>query len=215
MNDIILSCRTRLELYRVFNKLGYKEGVEVGVLRGLNSEEILLNSDVKLYSIDHWQNTDKSDMSNFEDYIHTVARLFRFGDKSVVINDEGLHSSKRFKDDSIDFVYIDAGLTTICYYNMIMAWWPKIREGGIICGHLYELINDGTNIHESNVASSALDRFTKFLNRVITYQSHKLHIVLHRDIPASADVDSYKGSKTWIINKPVMNGTNPSDMYDV
>lgn len=214
MNDLILKSRTRLDLYKTFDKIGYKQGVEIGVLRGLNSEEILLNSKIKLYSIDHWHNNDKSELSNFEDYIHTVARLFRFGDQSVVINNEGHDTSKLFKENSVDFVYIDAGLTPTSYYEMIMDWWPKVREGGIMCGHLFELINDGVTIRETDVANLALERFIKFMNRVITYRSHRLHIVLNRDIPPTADVDSYKGSKSWIINKPVVSDIESVDSYN-
>lgn len=214
MNDLILKCRTRPELYRAFDKLAYKQGVEIGVLRGLNSEEILLNSKVKLFSIDHWHNDDKSELSNFEDYIHTVARLFRFGTNSVVINNEGENTSLLFKNNSLDFVYIDAGLTPSSYYDMIMAWWPKVKEGGIMCGHLYELVNDGTTIQESDVANVALDRFRKFLNKVLTYKSYQMHIVLNREIPPNADVNSFKGSKTWIIDMPI-NGKIKDDVYDI
>lgn len=203
MHELIINCRTRLDLYRAFDTLGYKTGIEIGILRGLNSEEILLNSKIKLYSIDHWNNHDKSDLSNIEDYIHTVARLFRFRDKSVVINDEGEAASQLFQDSSVDFIYIDAGLTPDSYYNMIRAWWPKVKCGGIMCGHLFELINDGVTIQPTNVVNEALDRFKTDLGLGDNCTKPHLHIVLNRDIPANADIDSYVGSKTWIIDKPI------------
>jgi predicted O-methyltransferase YrrM len=43
-----------------------------------------------------------------------------------------------FADGSVAAVFIDHGLDYETYAATISAWQPKLREGGIICGHDYQ-----------------------------------------------------------------------------
>ena len=39
------------------------------------------------------------------------------------------------KDESLGFVFIDADHSYECVKKDILAWMPKVKKGGIICGH--------------------------------------------------------------------------------
>ena len=48
-----------------------------------------------------------------------------------------VEASRKFKDKSMDIVFIDAQHSYPEVKKDISAWKKKIREGGILCGHDY------------------------------------------------------------------------------
>lgn len=46
--------------------------------------------------------------------------------------------SRCFAPESLDFVFIDGLHTYEGVKRDIEIWWPKVREGGILCGHDYD-----------------------------------------------------------------------------
>jgi len=42
-----------------------------------------------------------------------------------------------FKDETLDFVYIDANHSYESCKQDIALWWPKVKKGGIFSGHDY------------------------------------------------------------------------------
>jgi predicted O-methyltransferase YrrM len=49
---------------------------------------------------------------------------------------------KLYKDESLDFVFIDAGHDYISVINDIKNWFPKIKKNGILAGHDYYVYPD-------------------------------------------------------------------------
>jgi len=45
--------------------------------------------------------------------------------------------AKQIKDESLDWVYIDAGHYYEDIKNDYYAWYPKVRSGGLVAGHDY------------------------------------------------------------------------------
>jgi predicted O-methyltransferase YrrM len=110
-------------------------GVELGVAAGYFSDTLLRYSPlVRLYSIDAW-----SDHHDSDEYLRCVRRLRKHGRRSVVLRmlfDEALHL---FADESLDFIYIDGYAHTGQEGGQILqAWWPKLRKGGLFSGHDYD-----------------------------------------------------------------------------
>ena len=48
-----------------------------------------------------------------------------------------IQASTLFKNQSLDFVFIDASHSYIDVKNDILAWKPKIKKNGILAGHDY------------------------------------------------------------------------------
>ena len=49
-----------------------------------------------------------------------------------------LEAVKKFDDGSIDFIHIDQRHGYQVIKNDIVAWWPKLKIGGLISGDNYE-----------------------------------------------------------------------------
>jgi hypothetical protein len=133
----------RVDLASDFAALGFRVGVEVGVEQGFFSEVLCkANPDMKLYSVDAW-----SAYPGFHDYTendkdaldehHEEAKTRLAQYNCEIINKFSMDAVKDFKDESIDFVYIDANHEIPWCLEDIFWWSKKVRIGGIVAGHDY------------------------------------------------------------------------------
>lgn len=119
-------------------------GVEVGVERGDNAVDILRALPVDLLSlVDIWRPfiQEGAGVWNTEiceaNYHHVMKRFADdIGVTVEVLRMSSLEAAARFKQD-LDFVYIDACHQYEYVVQDIQAWLPKIRRGGLLCGHDY------------------------------------------------------------------------------
>ncbi len=122
--------------------LDFKVGVEIGVERGIFAETICkFNPQMKLYAVDPWkaygEYRDHSDQKELDDlYKYSKRRLEPF-ENCEIIKDTSMNAVKKFKDDSVDFVYIDGNHELPYLINDIIQWSKKVKVGGIISGHDY------------------------------------------------------------------------------
>lgn len=138
---------TREQIPELLNKLGLNgSGVEIGVQKGIYSESILSRSNLsKLYLCDSWRhfNEDYRDIANVDNQSHercfqeTKQRLARFSNRIEILRMLSLEATPLFKDETLDFVYIDANHTYQCALDDIRNWYPKVKKGGLIAGHDY------------------------------------------------------------------------------
>jgi len=141
------------ELPKLFWKLGFRVGAEIGVCTGRYSEILCkYNPKVSLFCIDPWQEYDEyperflhkngfaADVAN--DYANAKARLSKYG--CTLIKEFSTDAAKKFPDNSLDFVYIDGNHSFPYVIADLQAWSRKVRPGGIISGHDY--YNTGGNI---------------------------------------------------------------------
>ena len=57
--------------------------------------------------------------------------------KARLLRNSSTAAAQTFLDGSVDFVYLDARHTYDAVREDLQAWWPKIREGGILAGEDY------------------------------------------------------------------------------
>jgi len=152
----------RDDLAAVLHDLDFKIGVEVGVQRGKYSEVLCrLNPQMKVFGVDPWeayvthpledhlkttQNHSSKEMLN-KFHEQTKSRLAPYSNYEI-IREYSIDAMKRFDDESLDFVYIDANHEYKYVMEDIVGWWRKIKKQGILAGHdFYWVRSRHSNMH--------------------------------------------------------------------
>ena len=120
--------------------------VEVGSWKGKSVSYIaveIINSgkDIKCYAVDTW-NGSKEHQNDISVISNSLYELFLDNSepvKNVVVpvRKSSLEAAKDFSDGSIDVVYLDASHEYDDVKDDILAWLPKVKQGGILAGHDY------------------------------------------------------------------------------
>jgi len=113
-------------------------GAEIGVSHGDFSQNILqVRPHTKLYLVDVWERNDQ--LPHPLTAMAAVITKMSFFDISryELIKAPSVEAAAKFKDDSLDFIYIDADHTYEAVSNDLVAWYPKVRSGGLVIGHDY------------------------------------------------------------------------------
>lgn len=130
-------------LTRLFRRLGFKLGVEVGVERARFSKVLCqVNPQLKLYGVDSWQFDEKYRSHVSQErldgfFIETRERMKSFFPRYQIIRDVSVTAAKRFGDETLDFVFIDARHDYQSAKEDIETWVPKVKKNGIVSGHDY------------------------------------------------------------------------------
>ena len=123
--------KNRIELARYFNQLGLKVGGEIGVSGGINAENLCKNIEgLKLYCIDSWEGSRGENALK-----KSRERLSQYN--VIFIKKTSMDAVKDFKDESLDFVFIDANHKFDFVMQDIIEWSKKVRSGGVVSGHDY------------------------------------------------------------------------------
>lgn len=109
--------------------------VELGVASATFAQEVCFRrKDIRYLGIDRW-----SDHHNESEMHRAYTRLSNFPFANICRNsfDE---AAKTFSEDSCDAVYIDGYAHTGQDAGRTLdLWWPKVKRGGFLCGHDYDL----------------------------------------------------------------------------
>jgi predicted O-methyltransferase YrrM len=110
-------------------------GLEVGCHTGI-STEIFAKSCKRIYAIDLWPNN----MIKLEDVFD-----FRTKNYNNIIKMKGDSDNfhEQFKEESLDFIYVDGGHAYERVVKDLRNWAPKVRMGGLIMGHDYSKGSSG------------------------------------------------------------------------
>ena len=148
----------RNQLAELFAELGYKSGAEIGVEQGEYSEVLAkANPEAKLYLVDRWKAyrgyRDHVSQEKLDAFFETTrARVERF--PAVLMRKASLDAARDFKDESLDWVFIDANHSFDWVMQDIIHWTPKVRAGGLVCGHDYFVGTQGQG-HQVPIAVKA------------------------------------------------------------
>lgn len=120
--------------------------IEVGSWRGrsacfLGVEIHNSGKDIKLDCVDTWEGSEEhigyeilKEDGLYKEFIKNISPI------SNIINPirmTSLEASKLYEDESIDVVFLDASHEYQDVLNDLIAWYPKVKRGGIFSGHDY------------------------------------------------------------------------------
>lgn len=116
-------------------------GVELGVEDGIYSVEINSFLNMKeLYLIDVWgEYIQEGIIWNYEHLYWNVKLKFQNNQNVKIIKGDSIEIVSQFKNNILDFVYIDGNHQYEFVKKDINVWYQKIKIGGYICGHDYTL----------------------------------------------------------------------------
>ena len=117
--------------------------VEIGSWKGKSSSFMgveIINSGkkIKFDAVDHWlgssehqKNPSVKKGTLYDEYLTNIKPV-----KHIVnpIRMKSIDASKLYKDDTLDFVFIDGGHEYEFVKEDIEHWLPKVRDGGILAG---------------------------------------------------------------------------------
>jgi predicted O-methyltransferase YrrM len=124
----------------------FKVYVELGCWKGHSvchlAKRLKDKKDAVVYAVDYWDSADTLEALNYlpEDspslYAIYNRNLEIAGVRCLVQDIKGCswETASRFKDESVDFVYLDADHSTESVMRDIKAWWPKLKPMGIMAG---------------------------------------------------------------------------------
>lgn len=136
---------TRTDLALLFTELGFNKGVELGTEAGLYAEVLLkANPNLELACVDAWtaykgyrDHVTQEKLDGIYQNCHERLLPFIKEGRCVTVRGFGMNEVENFKDNSLDFVYIDANHEYCQVVNDITAWEKKVKKGGIVAGHDY------------------------------------------------------------------------------
>lgn len=133
----------RQNLYELFAELGYKIGCEVGLFRGRNAVSMFRAiPELKLYGVEPYADQPYSTRPKTQErYAYNKMRADQRleGRNAIMIEKFSEDAVKDIPYDSLDFIYIDGDHSYDYVMLDIILWSRKVRKGGIVSGHDYEV----------------------------------------------------------------------------
>ena len=132
---------SRDDLPKLFIEMGFKVGAEIGVCKGEYTEKFC-ELGLEMNAIDPWmayggyENSSAHQNESEINYKTTVDRLSKYTNCKI-IKKNSMDASSDFKNNSLDFVYIDGNHDFKHVAQDIYEWTNKIKSGGIVAGHDY------------------------------------------------------------------------------
>lgn len=149
---------------------------ELGVLKGDFAEIILAICDPKEFVlVDIWPDklssgdVNGNNLEEFDgNYLYKyVSNRFNYSPKVKILRQLTTKALKKFPDNYFDMIYIDADHTYKAVVKDLKWAYKKIKKGGYIMGHDYEINSTKTTeVYEFGV-KKAVDEFCKRNNQVI------------------------------------------------
>jgi hypothetical protein len=137
---------SRADIGSYLNKLGLTGfGCEIGTAYGENAEQVLRHwSGITLFCVDPWKKwpegeyVDTTGKCDFDAmFMHAIRKFSCYPGRVSVVRQESDVAVKMFPDSFFDFVYIDGNHHEPQISLDLDNWYPKVKSGGLFCGHDY------------------------------------------------------------------------------
>lgn len=129
---------TRNHLAELLSELEFNKGAEIGVRRGRFSMLLCKNNPkLELYCVDPWDAYDRRYNVERQNriYAEAVKNLTPYNAK--IIRKTSMDALEDFKDESLDFVFIDGNHEFDYVCPDIIFWSQKVKRCGIVMVHDY------------------------------------------------------------------------------
>lgn len=131
--------RKRTDLAKILNNLKMEKGVEVGVKKGefalhnlkhwpLNKEYWLV--DLWKHQENYEDNSNRRDKDHQKNYRVAMKSLSKYQKQLQVCRNYSTICATLMPDEYFDFVYIDARHDRKGSQDDLVAYWPKVKQGG-------------------------------------------------------------------------------------
>ncbi len=118
--------------------------VEVGSWKGFSTiflGRVASECEGYVFCVDHWKGNEGTDNVQ-EAQTQDVQKVFEHNMKTLGLwafikpmAMDSLVACKSFEDNSVDLVFLDADHRYDNFKADLIGWYPKVKVGGIICGH--------------------------------------------------------------------------------
>lgn len=153
----------RNTLAQMLSELSFNIGAEIGVEEGKYSKILLeKNPSLHLYAIDAWEVYDGYREHVTQDKLNDImekARTNLFGLNCELIQAYSVEASQEFRDESLDFVYIDGNHDFKNVANDLCSWHRKVKIGGIVAGHDYIKKKNSHSFHVPYVVDAFVEAY--------------------------------------------------------
>lgn len=134
------SFKDRSEFGLYLTSAGYSgTGVEIGVFKGDFSHQILSQWNGKLIGVDIYNNG--TEMEILAEALAKNNQFVREGRYRILVCDQ--LKAVPLVPSELDFVYLDAEHSQKAVTDGIKHWYPKLRVGGLMCGHDMQVATGG------------------------------------------------------------------------
>ncbi len=184
---VLLTKREQIPVWLAQNDL--KVLAELGVYDGSHLRSLLSSNPREMVAVDSWAggHTD-NDQAAADARYRQMIELSAQVPCLRVIRSETSDAAQQFDDGHFDFVYFDAdhfydGLT-----KDLEAWWPKVRPGGWLAGHDYDLVARGEVC--AGIVWGVVQAVHEFIGRTGLPRNSLYHTAAHEVEPS------------WFLQKP-------------
>lgn len=135
------------------NSNNLKHGVEVGVFKGTTFKHLVKNCpNLHLTGIDvfcgdkEWRakkittTKELNDLPPVKWYKDLIEFTEEHSERATIYRDFSNKACEKIKDNSLDFVFIDASHDYKSVLEDIKCWEPKVKKDGIISGHDIDIL---------------------------------------------------------------------------
>lgn len=141
MRFVKSTLQKRIQLLNLFPIDNNLRIVEVGVYKGHFAKQIFERSikdsiSNQLFLVDPWNSPqcEGQMVGSQKDGLELLV-FFQKHNNVFLENTFSQEASRRFRDDALDLVYLDAEHTYDGVYGDIELWLKKVKPGGILAGH--------------------------------------------------------------------------------
>jgi hypothetical protein len=129
--------------------------IEIGVWKGKSFASVinsLINKNYRnIYVADHWEGSEMERDTHHREVNHTdIFKIFSnnltelgFNNQFNILKMDSISASLHFSDNFFDVIFIDADHEYDGVKKDLIHWYPKLKTGGILCGHDYHKNHPG------------------------------------------------------------------------